>query len=275
MIETDSISPTAFLSKGNWTSEQLKLAFNFYCQTPFGKLHSKNPQIIQLAQLIGRTPSAVAMKLVNFASLDPSITNTGRKGLSGASTRDREIWNEFHADWEGLTVECERLGQYLLHKHGLNASVPEEVGHDTSLADFTGQTREAIIQQRVKQNFFRGAVLAGYRGRCCISGVSDSRLLVASHIVPWSVDRANRLNPSNGLCLSAIHDKAFDSHLFALSDDCRVVLSERIKASKDVFLHEVFWSIDGKQIEMPERFAPDHSFLAKHRNTMLDSYPVD
>lgn len=92
MINIPSVLPTAFSSKGNWTSEQLKLAFNFYCQTPFGKLHSKNPQIMELAGLIGRTPSALAMKLVNFVSLDPSITQTGRKGLSGASALDRKIW---------------------------------------------------------------------------------------------------------------------------------------------------------------------------------------
>lgn len=274
-MDTSTISGSAFPSKGNWTPEQLKLAFNFYCQTPFGKLHSKNPLIVKLAALLGRTPSALAMKLVNFASLDPSITGTGRKGLSGASTLDREIWGEFHADWERLTLECEQLRQHLLQKHGMKATIPNEVSHDITLTDFTGETRQAIVQQRIKQNFFRRAVLASYRSRCCISGVSDSRLLVASHIVPWSADKTNRLNPSNGLCLSAIHDKAFDGHLFTLSDDWRVVLSSRIKGSKDAFLRKVFWPSDGKQIEMPERFAPDPSFIAKHRRTMLDSHPVD
>ena len=78
MPDTIKLSPGAFSNKGHWTPEQLKLAFAFYCQTSFGKLHSKNPQIIELAKLIGRTPSALAMKLVNFASLDPSITDTGR-----------------------------------------------------------------------------------------------------------------------------------------------------------------------------------------------------
>jgi len=69
----------------NWTKEQLKLAFYLYCQTPFGKLHSRNPAIIELSKLIGRTPSALAMKLVNFASLDPSITASGRVGLRSVS----------------------------------------------------------------------------------------------------------------------------------------------------------------------------------------------
>jgi putative restriction endonuclease len=254
----------------NWTPTQLKLAFNFYCQTPFGKLHSKNPDIVELAQLIGRTPSAMAMKLVNFASLDPSITRTGRKGLSGASKLDRDVWAEFHADWERLAVECEQLLQHLLHEQGPAPVSPSEATDEFALADFTGEARQAVVQQRIKQNFFRRAVLASYRGRCCISGLSESRLLVASHIVPWSLDKANRLNPSNGLCLSAIHDKAFDNHLFSLTDDSRILLSERLKASKDTFVHNVFFATEGKQIELPERFAPSQEFIAKHRQTMLE-----
>lgn len=275
MVDPPNVSPTAFPSKGNWTSEQLKLAFHFYCQTSFGKLHNNNPKIIQLAGLINRTPSALAMKLVNFASLDPSITSSGRKGLSGASALDRKIWDEFHADWELLAVQCEELLQYLMQKNGGEKSISDDAENDITLTDFTGETRRAIVQQRLKQSFFRRAVLASYRSRCCISGVSNSRLLVASHIVPWSADKANRLNPSNGLCLSAIHDKAFDSHLFALSDDWRVVLSGPIKQSKDAFLREVFWPIDDKQIELPERFKPDPILIEKHRRTMLDSYPID
>lgn len=74
-----------------WTKEQLKLAFNLYCQLPFGKLDMRTPEVILLASLIGRTSGAVAMKLSNFASLDPAITGTGRKGLDGASNLDREV----------------------------------------------------------------------------------------------------------------------------------------------------------------------------------------
>lgn len=228
MTDVPKIAAQAFSSRGNWTREQLMLAFNFYCQTPFGKLHSKNPQIIKLAKLIDRTPSALAMKLVNFASLDPSVTSRGRSGLRGASALDRAVWDEFHADWERLAVESEQLRQYLLQQHGLQRAIPVEASDNFVLTDFSGETRRAIVQQRIKQNFFRRTVLSSYRGRCCISGVSDPRLLIASHIVPWSVDKVNRLNPSNGLCLSAIHDKAFDNHLFTLTDDWRIVLSAQL-----------------------------------------------
>jgi len=269
MTATVTFSTSAFPSKGNWTSEQLKLAFAFYCQTPFGKLHSKNPRIIELAGLIGRTPSALAMKLVNFASLDPSITNSGRKGLSGASAQDRKIWDEFHSDWEQLALESEKIRLHLSHGQGQSIEAIREDQDGFTLSDYTGETRQALVQLRIKQGVFRRSVLASYRGRCCISGVSDARLLVASHIVPWRDDRVNRLNPSNGLCLSAIHDKAFDNHLFSLSDDARIVLSKSLKDSNDAFIRSVFWAVEDRPIELPERFAPDRSFIARHREITL------
>lgn len=274
VIVTDmpEFSPSAFPTRGNWTPEQLKLAFYFYCQTPFGKLHQRNPEIIKLAKLIGRTPGSLAMKLVNFASLDPSITDSGRRGLTGASSLDRKIWDEFHANWGRLAVECEQLQQQLQREHGLKAEDSVESDDSIVLADFSGETRQALVQQRIKQNFFRRAVLSSYRSRCCISGVSDTRLLVASHIVPWRADKANRLNPSNGLCLSAIHDKAFDKYLFALSDDWRIELSPHLIATKDTFLRDVFWPAEDKQIELPDRFAPDLTFVRKHRQTMLTEH---
>lgn len=275
MTTTPMVPVNAFPSSGRWTPEQTKLAFELYCQIPFGKIDSRNKRVIELATLLGRTPSAVAMKCLNIASIDPLVAASGRAGLGNASSLDQETWDEFHADWDRLTNECERLRQHLLLTNGESVALPQDVNDGFVLTDFNGETREAIVQQRVKQGFFRRAVLSSYRDRCCISGVSDKRLLVASHIVPWSADKANRLNPSNGLCLSAIHDKAFDCHLFTLSNDWRVILSGRIKASEDTFLREVFWPIDGKQIEMPERFAPDPTFIAKHRCTMLDSYPAD
>ncbi|MEN9479673.1 MAG: hypothetical protein RLZZ298_1068 [Pseudomonadota bacterium] len=266
---TSVVLPENIMSSGRWTKDQLKLAFHLYCQLPFGKLHSRNPEIIQLAALIGRTPSAVAMKLVNFASLDPAITSTGRKGLDGASNLDREIWADFHADWEGLALECEQLRQ----QFGLVSTVDrqEEAKTDDFQIpdDFTGETRRVFTEQRIKQNFFRRAVLASYRGRCCMSGLSEPRLLIASHIVPWSKDKANRLNPSNGLCLSAIHDRAFDKGLITLTDDFKIVLSGAIRSQTDDFTRDVFLSIENKMIEIPERFLPHGEFVAQHRKDVF------
>lgn len=253
------------MSSIRWTKEQLKLAFYLYCQLPFGKLHSRNLEIVDLATLLDRTPSAVAMKLVNFASLDPSITATGRAGLGNASNLDREVWKEFHANWEALATECARLRLRLRAKHGQAEHVLSEEFELGELSDFTGETRLALTSQRIKQQFFRRAVLSSYRERCCMSGLSEARLLVASHIVPWSKDKANRLNPSNGLCLSALHDKAFDCGLLTLSDDFRIVLSAALQRSDNRFVREVLLPLKGQPIDLPERFVPDRSLIARHR----------
>lgn len=253
------------MTANRWTKEQLKLAFHLYCQLPFGKLHSRNPEIIQLAKLINRTPGAVAMKLVNFASLDPAITSTGRTGLGNAGSLDRGVWAEFHADWEKLAVECEMLRRNL----DANAQAIDEADEQLVPEDFTGETRKVITEQRIKQNFFRRAVLSSYRGRCCMSGLSEPRLLIASHIVPWSKDKANRLNPSNGLSLSAIHDRAFDKGLITLTDNFKIVVSEELKRKNESFIMEVLLPLDGRAIELPERFTPQAEFIAWHRKELF------
>lgn len=145
----------------------------------------------------------------------------------------------------------------------------QEVDAEILFGDFTGHTRMALVEQRVKQRFFRRAVLSGYRNRCCISGVTDTRFLVASHIVPWRDDASIRLHPGNGLCLSSIHDKAFDHYLFSLSDDHRVLLSSALERTRDDFLREVFHPIADKRIELPERFVPELAFVQRHRQLML------
>lgn len=258
--------PQDIMTTTRWTKEQVKLAFHLYCQLPYGRIHGRNPEIIALAKVVGRTSDAIAMKMLNIASLDPAITSTGRVGLRGASALDREVWDEFHSDWERLAVECQLLRQQL-DKNFVEDLEPES--DELMPDDFTGETRQAITAQRIKQHFFRRAVLSSYRGRCCMSGLSEARLLVASHIVPWSKDKANRLNPSNGLCLSAIHDRAFDKGLITLTDDFKIVVSEELKLKDEPFIREVLLPLNGRTIEPPERFAPQAEFIAWHRKELF------
>lgn len=263
-------SKDAFAASSKWSREQTLLAFQFYCETPFGQLDGRNKKVIQLAELIGRTPGALAMKCGNIASLDPRIRESGRFGLSNASALDREVWREFHADWDGLVEECNALRTYLLADR-ISEAAPLEEHESAGEPDFSGDSRLALAKQRVKQAFFRRAVLSSYGDKCCISGVSDTRLLVASHIVPWKDDPSIRLHPGNGLCLSAIHDKAFDSHLFSLTDDHRVVLSTQLQSTKDEFLRQVFWPIEGASISLPDKFMPELDFISRHRKRMSEA----
>ncbi len=242
-----------------WTRNELILAINLYCKLPFGKLHSRNPAIIKLAHLIGRTENSVALKLVNFASLDPSLKVRGIKGASNASKLDGEIWNEFYNNWEDRAYESEKLlAQYE------NKPI-EQVAHIEDIEIKEGKEKERLVRTRVNQHFFRAMVLASYDFKCCITDIQNTGLLVGSHIVPWAEDKANRLNPRNGLCLNALHDKAFDLHLFTITPDLKIVLSNRLKQEKkNKSIQENFLQFEGKTITEPKRFLPNAEFLRRH-----------
>ena len=121
------------------------------------------------------------------------------------------------------------------------------------------------MQVRVNQARFRTAVLASYNATCCISGLQHDKLLIASHIIPWSKDAKNRLNPQNGLCLSALHDRAYDQGLITVMPDYTVRVSAALKTAPiNAFLQSSLIASDSTPIRLPDRFLPDPSFLAAH-----------
>jgi putative restriction endonuclease len=244
----------------NWNREELIVAFNLYCKIPFGRITSRNPEIINLAKIIGRTPSAVALKLVNFARLDPELQKRKIAGMSHGSKSEGEIWNEFHGNWSELAFESEILlarfkGEAIENSAKINLdSLPKE-----------GKERETMIKVRINQNFFRSAILASYDNKCCVTGISIPELLVSSHIVPWSKDEKNRLNPHNGLCLNLLHDKAFDRGLMTITEDYKIKLSSAITSHKhDDAIEKFFLPYDNHSIYLPNRFLPDKHFWTYH-----------
>ncbi len=244
-----------------WSRNELLVAFSLYCQLPFGKLHSGNPDIISYSKLLGRTPSALAMKLTNIASLDPIILSSGRKGLSGASSADRAMWEEMQSDWAAfVSASVEAISKFDQSPE-ISASLAEEADPK----DYSGREKDISIKARVGQAFFRKSVLSAYDYRCCISGLSIPSLIVASHIVPWRIDEKNRLNPKNGLPLSMLHDRAFDLGLITIDSNLKVKLSEIEVAKDDVFFREALEKYHDVQIRIPEKFGPDEGFLAYHR----------
>lgn len=242
-----------------WTREELILAINLYCKLPFGRLHNRNPEIINLAALIGRTPSSVAYKLVNFASLDPSLQARGITGASNSSQLDKKIWNEFYLNWEDAAFESERL----LTSFKFKNSIVEE---PELLEWVEGKEKETNIKVRVNQSFFRKTILASYNYKCCITGMNHEDLLIAGHIIPWSVDKRNRLNPRNGLSMNSLHDKAFECGLFTITPNYVILISKELKSKKDDFITESFLKYDKKEIILPSKFLPDPNFLKYHNN---------
>src|SRR5947208_2031548 len=187
------------MPRRSWTRAELIVAFNLYCKLRFGQCHGRNQQVIELAQVLTRTPNAVAMKLCNFASFDPAHQDRGISGLGNASRADRAIWDEFNADWSRLAVESERAYRELLGESDEDLAT-DETEAAISVGDHLGpssdQTETRRLQSvRLGQAFFRSAVLASYNDQCCICKLSCTALLIASHIIPWAVRADLRLNP--------------------------------------------------------------------------------
>ncbi|MCD4829576.1 MAG: HNH endonuclease [Candidatus Cloacimonetes bacterium] len=245
-----------------WTREELILTVELYCLTTFGRINNRNKDIIALAAMLGRTPSSVSYKMANFASIDPTLD---RKGASHVSKLDIAVWNEFFQNWNEMFQESEKIRRVILQNRN-------KTKLDMVFDNKRGKDKYVQTKSRVNQDFFRQVILASFDNCCCITGCSITELLVASHIVPWSVDKQNRLNPCNGLCMNALHDKAFDIGLLTIDQDYRVVVSGWVeKSGLNSFIQETFLKYSGQQIHLPTRFIPDRSFLEYHRTHIFQT----
>lgn len=244
------------------------MAVGLYCTMEFGKFHQRNPRIIEAAEKIGRTPSALAMKLSNFASLDPIFRESGRRGLEGASAADRAIWQELM----DAPAEIMPMAEQILEDLDLSDALPAEALAEpvTSDTNYVAEETLSLTRQRRGQQIFRKAVLSSYEYRCCLTGFADERFLVASHIVPWRADKQNRLNPRNGLCLSPLYDRAFDIGLISFSEEYRLMISPALEAQDDnEYVVESFLRRVGDELRVPSKFAPNEEFMAWHRQELF------
>lgn len=260
-----------------WTRQETELALYLYFQTTFGRIHQRNPEIIKLAQAIDRTPSSVAMKLSNFASLDPEITGSGRSGLKGASSLDREVFAQFLNNWEGLVAECSRRWDDLIATE-VPRAVDRQDGELREISDGFGQfpanapsTASRVVEVRRGQQFFRRAVLANYGSKCCITGIADERLLNASHIKPWTLDEVNRHNPANGFSLSATFDRAFDRGLMTIMQGEVITFSRQLLEHRSQETRDYFKKYEGKAISPASRFAPDADLIKWHNDWFIEA----
>lgn len=255
------------MAKRNWTREETILAMDLYTRIPFSKIGKNNQEIIQLAQIINRTPDAVAYKMSNLAHYDPELQARNVSGLSHTSKLDKIIYDEFAENIEELSFVAQSLLAQMKHS-SVESLLPElQLDHIPSGIDKEQQTKI-----RIGQYFFRMSVLMSYGNACCITGLKNKEMLVASHIKPWSVSdvKKERTNPSNGLCLNAMHDKAFDRGLITIDKNYRIVNSRFIKdAVMDDKTKEWFSFYDGKEIMLPDKFLPGREFIEYHNDVIF------
>lgn len=237
----------------SWSWDELISAFNLYCKIPISEISSKNKKVIAFADLLGKTPKEVAKRFLNFSKLDATVNI-----IEGMEEEDKSTWMHFNENWEKLAYESENKIIDLENKVNNITEFPK------------GKERESIVKARINQTFFRNAVLTSYQNKCCITGLPFVELLNASHIIPWATDGTNRLNPHNGLCLNALHDRAFDRGFITVNTNYIINISPCIndfldyKSVTDYFLY-----YKNQKISLPNRFLPEKSFLEFHNKSIF------
>lgn len=249
-----------------WTREQTIVAFNLYCKIPFKDCRKTHPLIVKYAEIIGRSPSALNMKIGNIGRLDPKLREKNIVGLSHGAKIEEEIWEEFYNNPDELSFEIECIIAKYKHQE-IEDYANLDVG---SLPN--GKERMALVKQRIGQSFFRSVVMCSYDFRCCISGIGNTELLDACHIVGWSEDCYSRSNPENGLCLNPFFHKAYDRFLIAITPDYNIVVSdEMIDKTKEESFRSYLEGLQNKKISMPNRFFPKREFLDIHYRKYLNN----
>lgn len=219
--------------------------------------------------LIARIIDFVAEEEDKFRQETPSIFDFGKPNQTSYPR------NRF------CTAAIRKLGEYITKTCG---DVATEIMMDsTNTGDYLslnlmkrfrinnkGTEREIMTKQRVGQQIFRAMLLEIYDNKCCLTGIEVPEVLRASHIIPWAECVKTRLNPENGLCLSATYDAAFDKHLITLDEDYRLVLSPILKETytSDAFRTH-FLKFEGKAISLPFKYLPSLEFLSKHREKLI------
>lgn len=249
-----------------WTRDEFILTFNLYLKMPFGKMYSRNPQVVELANLIGRTANSVALRLVNFAACDPALKARGIKGMAGGISQCTPYWDEFANDREKLVFESEKiLARYQ------NTNIEDKYKQLIGSIEKQGEGKLHEVKIRVNQDFFRHMILVNYDNKCAVSGIDIPELLIASHIIPWAENEKERLNPENGICLSSLYDSAFDKGLISFDDDYKMIVSSRLKKhANDTYYQQFFMPFIGKPLNEALDYMPRKEFLEWHRDVLFD-----
>lgn len=252
-----------------WSREEFMLVMNLYTKLRYGQFNYRNAEIIKLSELIGKTPGAVAFKLVHLSRQDPKHKDRV-KGLANPGKNAIEMYNEFANNWDEMFYQSEvLLAQYqnkTIQEIALDKIQIQEIENDIFNGK-EGKDIQRLVKTRVNQSLFRRVVVNNYSNSCAICALDIQNLLVASHILKWSENQSNRLNPENGLCLCSIHDKAFELGYIGIKSDYTILLSTEIRQLKE---KETFTSLFGrhenKSIVLPDKFYPNTQFLENHLN---------
>lgn len=189
---------------------------------------------------------------------------------SGYCSAAMKCYQEFLVGYNYENAVLNAFAEYQGDEAGLVEKLEMDLDYPSYLIDEhdgkVGNEVVRLVSVRSNQNVFRKMILKIYNHTCCITGLDIPDVLRASHIIPWSADRDKRLDPRNGLCLSATYDAAFDRNLISFDDEYRMIVSSDIKdhytsdSVKNYFLDK-----QGFKINLPSTYLPHKDYLENHR----------
>ena len=120
-------------------------------------------------------------------------------------------------------------------------------------------TKEALVNARVGQGMFRLKVLQLWDNRCCVTGSTTIDAIRASHIKPWrdSIDE-ERLNPYNGLPLTASLDALFDAGLISFESSGTLIVSPLLSERERNIFQVELGSLTKVPNELTAEYLPYH-----------------
>jgi hypothetical protein len=176
--------------------------------------------------------------------------------------------NEFGPIREGWCfTKLRELGIRVVQNVNFEPPTEEEVEDTYQIEDMRKE-----VNVREKQSWFHKQVATNFEGKCCLSGIREDALLIASHIVPWADDKTIRLDPSNGLLLDTLHDRLFDRGFISFTDDLKVIVRPPWKECSDP-LRQLLKSLKGRQARHPIRKGINPAYLCYHRKHRFNKKP--
>lgn len=252
-----------------WTEDEIVLALALYEITPSSKISGKNPAIMRLAQMLGRSSGSVSFKIANLLALDTSRTN-GPKGFGNCSQLDKKVFDTY---WDSNSggINLKALSKKVLRICSNNDAVREapELLNISFSTQIAGEDVFRLTKQRKNQSFFRTAVLANCNESCVISHCALPSLLEAAHILPWSEAEESRLSVTNGIALNPLLHRAYDLDLLGITADGKVVFSDALKVSTE-FYSESLNALEGRVIDFNTFKVPvNRDFLSLRYDSFL------
>lgn len=268
-----------------WTQDEIIVALCLYYKLASGTFSGTREQAIDgVASILGRSHASVEFKLSNLSACDDTSKITG---LTNINKYDKIIFDKYflHIDQlfkDGSNIIKNSSQSFDRSKNVLTEDNPYmEDNYDSSDklnqtdANYSGEETIRLVKTREKQWAFRTKLLSTYEHRCCISGISQPELLIASHIIPWADNKEKRLDPSNGLLLNALLDRAFDKGLITFdATDLSLKISDRLKDAKSLdYLNQYRGAVLTKPRN--ERATPSKENLEYHNDIIFNKYVTE